>query len=197
MAEYCEIRATYDTDTITVYQAYNKAIAQAAAANKKFCEPFSFNRMTWIKPSFLWMMERSGWGKKANQEHILAVKITRSGFEAALQAAVLSHPHEKIYQDGAEWERQKREAGVTIQWDPERDIRGNKLEFRSIQMGISRKLIHTYNDEWIVDIEDITPLVHKIHALKVKGDISKAKSFLPKERIYPVPAEIARKIGVG
>ncbi|WP_141653813.1 DUF4291 family protein, partial [Erwinia billingiae] len=26
--------------------------------------PFSMTRMTWIKPSFLWMMYRSGWGMK-------------------------------------------------------------------------------------------------------------------------------------
>ncbi len=39
------------------------------------------NRMTWIKPNFLWMMYRSGWAVKKNQERILAIKLTKKGFE--------------------------------------------------------------------------------------------------------------------
>ncbi|MFM7854759.1 MAG: DUF4291 family protein [Flammeovirgaceae bacterium] len=27
----------------------------------------SLNRMTWMKPNFLWMMYRSGWATKHNQ----------------------------------------------------------------------------------------------------------------------------------
>jgi len=46
--------------------------------------------MTWIKPSFLWMMYRSGWATKPGQEHILATQITRDGFEWALHRHVSS-----------------------------------------------------------------------------------------------------------
>lgn len=41
-----EIRAEYDKETITVYQAYNKQIALPAIANQRFMSPFSFKRMT-------------------------------------------------------------------------------------------------------------------------------------------------------
>ena len=47
--------------------------------------------MTWIKPSFLWMMHRSGWATKPGQERVLAIEITRAGFEWALSHAALSH----------------------------------------------------------------------------------------------------------
>ncbi len=47
-------------------------------------------RMTWIKPSFLWMMYRSGWATKPGQERVLAVELLRSGFEQALSEACLS-----------------------------------------------------------------------------------------------------------
>jgi hypothetical protein len=47
--------------------------------------------MTWIKPSFLWMAYRSGWGTKPGQERVLAIKIKRSGFEWALMHSSLSH----------------------------------------------------------------------------------------------------------
>lgn len=59
-----QIRATWDTTSITVYQAYDDAIADAAVRAQKFVAPFSFARMTWVKPSFLWMMERSGWARR-------------------------------------------------------------------------------------------------------------------------------------
>ena len=56
MNEY-EIRADYDSRSITVYQAYGAAIALPALHSQRFVAPFSLNRMIWIKPSFLWLME--------------------------------------------------------------------------------------------------------------------------------------------
>ena len=50
-----EIRADYDNRSIIVYQAYREEIALPAIAQQRFVPPFSLNRMTWIKPSFLWM----------------------------------------------------------------------------------------------------------------------------------------------
>ena len=64
MTPYRQIRADCNRDSIVVYQAYGEKIAQAALKAGKFVPPFSLNRMTWIKPSFLWLMERSGWGRK-------------------------------------------------------------------------------------------------------------------------------------
>lgn len=53
-------------------------------------------RMTWIKPNFLWMMYRSGWAQKKNQEVILAIRICRSFFEELLfQAVYTSYQSEK------------------------------------------------------------------------------------------------------
>ncbi len=92
MAALCEIRADFDRDTIVVYQAFPRPIAEAALQHGTFVAPFSFSRMTWIKPSFLWLMERSNWGRKSGQEHILAVRMTRKGWEEALSLAVLTHP---------------------------------------------------------------------------------------------------------
>ena len=63
-----QIRARYDERCIVVYQAFNDAIVDAALAAQRFVAPFSYGRMTWVKPSFLWMMERCGWATKPNQE---------------------------------------------------------------------------------------------------------------------------------
>ena len=185
-----EIRADYDRDTIVVYQAYREEIGKLAIENKKFVPPFSYNRMTWIKPSFLWMMERSGYGQKSGQEYVLAIRIKRSAWEYALSQAVLTHPDQKVYSDGNTWKELFDNAKVHVQWDPERSLRGAKLDYRSIQVGISRHLIEEYNNDWIVDIQDYRPLVHRILDLRKKGAYDKAKKLLPKERIYPVSDEI-------
>jgi hypothetical protein len=195
MTPYRQIRANFHGDTIVVYQAYSPSIAGPAIAADKFVTPFSFDRMTWIKPSFLWMMERSNWGRKSNQECILAVRITRTGWEEALTSAVLTHPDESVYSDIDDWRRRTSEALVQVQWDPERSIRGGKLEYRAIQVGLSRHIVRRYVDEWIVGIEDVTPRVRKMASMIASGDVDKAKALLPRERPYPLHDDIARTIG--
>src|SRR6476646_331857 len=83
--------AQYDDDSIVVYQAYRPSIGRRAAERGTFGGPdFSFGRMSWIKPNFLWMMYRSGWGTREGQEVVLAVRLRRRGFEEILAAAVAS-----------------------------------------------------------------------------------------------------------
>lgn len=195
MKQY-EIRADYDRDTIVVYQAYREAIGKPAIENKRFVPPFSYTRMTWIKPSFLWMMERSNYGQKSGQEYILAIRIKCSAWEYALSQAVLTHPSHRVYSNGEVWRQMFDDAKVHVQWDPERSIRGGKLDYRSIQVGISRHLIQEYNEDWIVDIKDYTPLANKIYKLRLDGRHDKAKELLPKEKVYPVSDEIMKRLGM-
>ncbi len=195
MKQY-EIRADYDRDTIVVYQAYREGIGKPAIENKRFVPPFSYTRMTWIKPSFLWMMERSNYGQKSGQEYILAIRIKRSAWESALLQAVLTHPSHRVYANGEVWRQMFDDAKVHVQWDPERSIRGSKLDYRSIQVGISRHLIQEYNEDWIVDIKDYTPLANKIYKLRLDGRHDKAKELLPKEKVYPVSDEIMKRLGM-
>lgn len=195
MMKEFEIRADYGRDTIVIYQSYNEQIAKSAVMNQKFSAPFSFNRMTWIKPSFLWMMERSNYGQKSGQECTLAIHIKREAWEKALSKAVLTSPEKRVYPNPGTWEKEFKKAEVHVQWDPERNIKGNKLAYRSIQVGISRYLIEEFNNEWIVKIEDYTPLVKKILSLTKLGEYDKAKKLLPNEKVYPLPTELALTIG--
>ena len=192
-----EIRADYDTETIVVYQAFPHAIADAALAAGGFVSPFSLGRMTWIKPSFLWLMERSNWAQKSGQERILAVRLRRTGWDHALSVGVLTHPVPKIHGSADRWETLFAAAPVHVQWDPERTLRGAALGHYAIQVGISRHLIDRYVNEWVVEITDKTPTGHKIHALLAGGKADKAKAFLPGERVYSVTAETGNRLGMG
>jgi len=137
-------------------------------------------------------MERSNWGQKSGQERILGIRITRAGWEEALSLGVLTHPGEETYRNADDWRAQSSTAQVRIQWDPERSIRGGKLEYRSIQVGLGRQIVPRYVNEWTVAIIDETPHAHKIHDLIQAGDVEAAKRHLPRERVYPMPPKVAR-----
>src|ERR687887_389011 len=79
--------AQYDTKRVVVYQAYRPEIGHFAAAHG-FGRVFSLSRMSWIKPNFLWMMYRSGWGTKEGQEVTLAISLRRNAFDSLLAKAV-------------------------------------------------------------------------------------------------------------
>ncbi len=194
--EIFEIRADYDRDSIVVYQAYGRAIGEPAVAAGRFVPPFSRDRMTWIKPSFLWLMGRSGWARKPGQEMVLAVRITREGWEKALREAVLTSPDRRVYADSTVWRTRMKTAPVRVQWDPERTLKGAHLDARSIQVGLSRHIIDEYADDWTVGITDLTPTVRKIHDLLSQGRDDKARALLPPEKVYPLPEELAFSLGM-
>lgn len=184
----------YDQDTIRVYQAYSAAIADSALSHGRFVEPpFKMARMTWIKPSFLWMMYRSGWAKKDEGQHrILAIDICRSGFEWALTHACLSHPEPGVSK--SDWEAIKSSNPVRIQWDPERDLHLQALPHRAIQIGLTGAAVHLYANEWITAIKDVTGLAHTICDLVQDGQLSQAQALLPQEMPYPVDGALFARV---
>ncbi|MFD7236277.1 DUF4291 domain-containing protein [Streptomyces syringium] len=185
-----QIRALHTDSTVTVYQAYSPVIGVPAARDGRFPAAWKRDRMTWIKPSFLWMMYRCGWGAKEGQETVLAVEITREGFEWALRHAALSHYERGVHPDRDTWRRELRRAPTRVQWDPERDLRLAALPYRSLQLGLSGEAARRYADEWTVAITDVTPLAHEVHALVRGGDLETASRLLPEERPYPAGDEL-------
>ena len=189
-----QIRAVYDDDTIRVYQAYGSAIADSLHANGRFVDPpFKLTRMTWIKPSFLWMMYRCGWSYKDDgQRRVFAFDISRDGFEWALAHSCSSHPEGLTKAEA----RTLMDANpVRVQWDPERDVHFAPLPHRSIQVGLTRDAIRKYTSEWIVSFEEITDIAQQAHAHLQAGEMQELERLLPEEVPYPLPPELATRIG--
>jgi hypothetical protein len=189
-----EIRAVYDEQSIRIYQAYSDDIADAALANGTFVSPpFKMSRMTWIKPSFLWMMYRAGWGlKDAGQKRILAIDITREGFEWALSHSSLSHADNSISKE--EWEGEKDASPVRIQWDPERDLFLRPLDHRAIQIGLSKHAVELYTTQWIRRITDVSGRALEAYRLVQENRLNDAAALLPEERPYPIDALLAKRV---
>ncbi|MGW1137608.1 DUF4291 domain-containing protein [Streptomyces zhihengii] len=188
------VRARHTEETVTVYQAYRPGIGGPAARTGRFPAEWKRDRMTWIKPSFLWMMYRCGWAAKPGQETVLAVEIRRDGFEWALRHACLSHYVRGLHTDRAAWQRELRRSPARVQWDPERDLRLSPLPYRSLQLGLAGEAAGRYADEWTVSITDVTPLAREIHALVAAGALEAAGRLLPEERPYPAGPELLGRL---
>ena len=225
-----QIRATQRVDrkgrrTIIVYQAYNSQIARAAVASNSFCGPmqaglWSKERMTWIKPSAVWMGYRCGWGiyKDRNQTNILALTIPLDKLYELLSIAVLSSHDGK---SGGGKARPK-DSNVVVQWDPERFLApnngtdrkkkpiaqtptvdknvytkkigsGSGRDIRSIQIGLRKEAVAMLLDPTVViKIEDVTEKFHACGHALAAGDEAAAMSLLEidEQTLHSVPLDI-------
>lgn len=153
------ILAQYDDEKIIVYQSYRKSIGEFAEKNQYFGGDFSLSRMTWIKPNFLWMMYRNGWGKKEGQEVVLAIHLKKTAFETYLENAVISTFDKNNFSSKEKWQNDLKNSSVRLQWDPDHDPFGNKVERRAIQIGIRDSFSLSYSKDDILEIENISTFV--------------------------------------
>eukprot|EP00531_Pseudo-nitzschia_arenysensis_P004940 CAMPEP_0116114558 /NCGR_PEP_ID=MMETSP0329-20121206/44_1 /TAXON_ID=697910 /ORGANISM="Pseudo-nitzschia arenysensis, Strain B593" /LENGTH=261 /DNA_ID=CAMNT_0003607945 /DNA_START=31 /DNA_END=816 /DNA_ORIENTATION=+ len=157
--------ADWDEEGVYFYQAYCNEIADYAITHQRFGgKRWNSSRMTWIKPSFAWMLYRAGYGKKSGQERVLRIKLSHSSVAHILSRCKLAHRgHTDSSANGG--------CGK-VQWDPERDLyspvdRG-RLEprklprTRAIQIGMSGTLSEYYVSN-LLSVEDVTELAHQIY----------------------------------
>jgi hypothetical protein len=182
------IMAQFDEEKVIIYQSYRPGIGHFAVKNQFFGGAFSLNRMTWIKPNFLWMMYRNGWGTKDGQEVVLAIHLKREAFERYLNNAVYSSYQEDIYKDREDWQSAVKNSNIRLQWDPDHDPYGVKLERRAIQLGIRNQEIEKYAKEDILKIEDISTFVKEQYQFVLKNELDNLiipdeKPFIPKNNL--------------
>ena len=187
-----QILAHYDDEGVFVYQAFKPTIVQHALEAGTFSKGFNMERMTWIKPSFGWMLYRSGYASKRRQEAIVRIKICHEGFLQILEQAILTSYEPTLHETEREWKRELNHSDVRVQWDPDRSLRLHKLEHRAIQIGIRGKTVHHYVHDWIIGLEEVTQLARELK------DAVKSKSTrlpeVPEETVYDVPDHIAARL---
>lgn len=187
------IMAQYDDETIVVYQAYNSGVADYAVKHGQLGGPhFSFGRMSWIKPNFLWMMYRCGWASKENQERVLGLRIGADFFESILEAAAPSSFDAGLHASHEDWKQALKRSDVRLQWDPDHDPGGARQERRAIQLGLRGEMLRAFATTQLLEVIDMTPFVHE-QARRVGG----AGLMTPSERPYlPKSAAARRQIGL-
>lgn len=187
------IRGWHDTEGIYVYQAFRPAIVQVAVAKGTFGAGFTLDRMTWIKPSFGWMLHRSGYATKSRQEAIARIHLSHEGFHAILEQAVPTAFDARIFDSERAWTAALNQSDVRYQWDPDRDLRDGKNSWRAIQLGIRGDTIYRYVHEWILGIEEVTDLAHDIRDAVLRRD--RVLPSVPVETEYPIPATLQQIMG--
>ena len=182
------ILAQFDSDSILVYQAYRKEIADYAVQNGKFagCAVFNMQHMTWIKTNMLWMMFRCDWGRKdVNQERVVAIRLKRAAFDSYLEQA-RTHGKCGTHHDATT---------VRLQWDPDHLPNGGVHAGgrRAIQLGL-KCVTGFINGDDIVEIQDITPFAQEQRE-KLSGDLQHLE--VAQERVYiPGTAAACEAVGI-
>jgi hypothetical protein len=187
------ILAHHDAETVVVYQAYRPAIGAHAVRHRAFGGDFSYGRMSWIKPNFLWMMYRSGWGTKDGQEVVLGLKLRRRFFDEILAGAVASSFGASGFPSHDAWAAAVAKSEVRLQWDPDHDPHGRALLRRAIQLGLRGSVLEAFGRCELIDVIDMTAFVaaqrEELHRNGVAG------LMMPSERTYiPGDAAIARRL---
>jgi len=184
------ILAQFDDDTIIVYQAFNAVIGRYAVEHGTFGDGFSYSRMSWIKPNFLWMMFRSGWGTKENQEVTLALRLRRTFFDALLAQAVSSSWDPTEFDTKEEWSAAVSKSSVRMQWDPDHSPSGSPLERRAIQLGLRGDVLEAFGRRELLEVIDVSAFVAEQRG-KREGLIT------PRERVYvPEDGGIGEKLQI-
>jgi len=202
------VNAEWDEEGIYFYQAYKDEIANYALEHQKFGGPCWGDRMTWIKPSFAWMLYRCGYGRKHNQNRVLKIKLGHEVFRDILKGCNLTihlkhdggknkknkkdeQNLEKIGQDKIDSNKPEPSFG-RIQWDPERDLYSSEgktpyhqprkmLKTRAIQIGINGGLRELYVEN-VISIEEVTDLAKLVGEIHLEKDEKKLKSRIEEVR---------------
>ena len=159
--------------------ARGKGPAQAAPS------ALTWRPQTWVKPSFAWMLYRSGYGRKPGQEAVLKIKLPHSALARLL--------------DRCDCRRGGGGGAGRVQWDPERDLMQGDgarnpravlprkmLRRRSVQLGLSGELSAQYVAS-ILSVADVTELAHRVWAAHAAGTpeaMAAVAPALPHEREY-------------
>lgn len=189
------ILAQYDDASVIVYQAYRPSIGEHAVAHQAFGGDFSFTRMSWVKPNFLWMMFRSGWGTKSDQEVTLALQLRRSFFDSLLAQAVPSSWDHNLHPSHEEWAAAVGRSSVRLQWDPDHHPSGAPLERRAIQLGLRGETLREFAGPELLAVYDLSEFVAEQRQRLESQGVSALVT--PRERVYiPADPETAKRLGL-
>ena len=184
------VLAHYDDVSIIVYQAYRRSIGSFAIEHGRLGGPdFSFTRMSWIKPNFLWMMYRSGWGTKEGQEITLALRLRRKFFDELIEQAVPSSYDSGYPGDRETWSAAVARSEVRSQWDPDHAPSGVRLARRAIQLGLRGGMLQRFAESEILQVIDMSAFVESQRVNVGQEDLCCLRT--PLERVY-VPAAATR-----
>jgi hypothetical protein len=151
--------------------------------------------MSWIKTNFLWMMYRSAWGTKEDQEFTIAIRISRQFFEDLLTQSVESTFDKTQFKIYSDWKQAVLRSTVRIQWDPDHLPSGGPLLRRALQIGLRGKALREYGKNQILEILDLPTFVAEQRNHITTEHLEQL--LTPRERVYiPMSSHIHDRLGL-
>ena len=143
------------------------------------------------------MMYRSGYSyKDENQSRILALRMRHADFVYLLENAIVVDDLKELSTEQKGEVKDK----PRVQWDPERGPGLEKLEWRSLQVGIGKAWVEWWVER-IVGIEDVTDRARELKTV-VEGEGYRSgelgeeelikRGLVPLEREFEMPKEVRR-----
>jgi hypothetical protein len=112
----------------------------------------------------------------------LAIRLSKQGFEEILSKAILTSVKSSSSQ-------------VRLQWDPDHNLLGGKMQRRAIQLGLKGDVLKKFSDEWIINIEDITEFVSEQYELIKLNKLDQVRT--PLEQVYKLcDNSLKEKLGI-
>lgn len=112
----------------------------------------------------------------------MAIKLSRQGFEEIISKAVPTNFNSFSPISREEWQEKLKSSEVRVQWDPDHNLLGEKIQRRAIQLGMKGDILKKYSDEYIISIEDITEFVNEQYELIKMNKLDQVMT--PVEQIY-------------
>jgi len=139
------------------------------------------------------MMYRSGWGSKQGQEVTLALRLRREFFDSLLAQAVPSSWDRDQFATEADWSRAVGESFVRLQWDPDHDPSGARLDRRAIQLGLRGEVLEAFGRRELVEVLDVSEFVAEQRVRLSSGGAPALVT--PRERVYrPADPAVAARL---
>lgn len=106
--------------------------------------------------------------------------MKKEAFKNYLENAVYSSYNKKLGISREEWQDQIKESSVRLQWDPDHDPFGNKLERRAIQIGLRNEFTRSFAKDDIILIENISDFVKEQYQFVLNDDLDNL--IVPEEK---------------
>jgi hypothetical protein len=179
------LRAHFDDTTVTVLQSHAVELAEQVVAAGRFNVPgWHPGRTTRFRLSLGSALLRSERGMKPGRERLLAVKLSRSGFDELLNMAVLDDYVPALYPSRHAFRLATRFAQVLVSWHDDVDADGVELGAATVRVALRESALRAFTERWVVAVEDWTPLL-------APGAELPAFELRP----YPLLPAIARQLG--
>ena len=134
-------------------------------------------------------------GTKENQEVTLALRVRREFFDSVLASAVPSVWDRELFASEDEWSGAVSRSSVGLQWDPDHDPSGARLERRAIQLGFRGDVLEAFGKRELVEVMDLSAFVAEQRSRLSSDGV--AALVTPRERMYrPANPAVAVRLGI-